>query len=428
VFLERRRRVWYALHTVPPRLRKAIGKVRFVVSLGTEDEDTAKRRAAVIEAKWLSDIAKGRTGNGDHIDQDAEFWRKALEESPPEHRDMLRNQIADEAEERIQRAASRKGIVDERDPEYHLLPEHESAERFFAAATGQLVAFDAHLEEWLAHSNNVQKSKDMKASTVRAFTQDFPFIQDVKRKAVQGWVNRQAKGGKKAATISRALSELRGYWSYLTSIEAVQEDSLPLEKLSVPRPSSKDASEDTRQPFEAMEVVGLLKGAVEREDEQLADLIRLGMWSGARLEELSALKVKDVKPAYFEVKDAKSPAGRRQIPIHSKLRTTMRRLIRDSKDGYVLSGLSANKYKDRGNAVGKRFGRLKTSMGFGAAHVFHSIRKTVATMLENAGVVENVAADIIGHDKPTMTYGLYSGGNSLKVKQAAIEKLNYGRA
>ncbi len=33
----------------------------------------------------------------------------------------------------------------------------------------------------------------------------------------------------------------------------------------------------------------------------------------------------------------------------------------------------------------------------------------------------------LGHDKPTMTYGLYSGGNSLKVKQAAIQKLRYGR-
>jgi integrase len=97
-----------------------------------------------------------------------------------------------------------------------------------------------------------------------------------------------------------------------------------------------------------------------------------------------------------------------------------------SKDGYVLSASVPNKYKDRGSAIGKRFGRLKTLMGFGEAHVFHSIRKTVATMLENAGVVENVAADIIGHDKPTMTYGLYSGGNSLKVKQAAIEELRYG--
>jgi integrase len=263
---------------------------------------------------------------------------------------------------------------------------------------------------------------------VRAFTQDFPFIQDVKRKAVQQWVNRQAKGGKKAATISRSLSELRGYWSYLTSVEAVPKDSLPLEKLSVPRPSNKDnGGEEVRQPFTAKEVMSLLNAAVEREDSQLADLIRLGMWTGARLEELSALKVKDVNPVYFEVKDAKSAAGRRQIPIHSKLKTTMRRLIRDSKDGCILSGLSANKYKDRGNAVGKRFGRLKTAMGFGEAHVFHLIRKKVATMLENAGVVENVAADIIGHDKPTMTYGLCSGGNSLKVKQAAIEKLNYGK-
>jgi hypothetical protein len=51
--------------------------------------------------------------------------------------------------------------------------------------------------------------------------------------------------------------------------------------------------------------------------------------------------------------------------------------------------------------------------------------KTVATLLENAGVKENVAADIIGHDKPTITCGLYSGGNSLAVKQAAIEKLRY---
>jgi hypothetical protein len=66
-------------------------------------------------------------------------------------------------------------------------------------------------------------------------------------------------------------------------------------------------------------------------------------------------------------------------------------------------------------------------MGFREARIFHSVRKTVATMLENAGAVGNVAADIIGHDKPTMTYGLLSGGNSLKVKQAAIEKLSYGR-
>jgi len=40
-------------------------------------------------------------------------------------------------------------------------------------------------------------------------------------------------------------------------------------------------------------------------------------------------------------------------------------------------------------------------------------------------VLENVATDIIGHDKPTMTYGLYSGGASLKTMREAIEKLRY---
>ena len=103
----------------------------------------------------------------------------------------------------------------------------------------------------------------------------------------------------------------------------------------------------------------------------------------------------------------------------------MTRLIDDSADGYVLSGLSVNKYGDRSNAVGKRFGRLKKDLDFGKQHVFHSICKTVVTILENAGVPENVVADIVGHEKTTMTYGLYSGGLSLVVKHEALNKLTY---
>ena len=91
----------------------------------------------------------------------------------------------------------------------------------------------------------------------------------------------------------------------------------------------------------------------------------------------------------------------------------------------MLSELTINKYGDRSNGIGKRFGKLKTAMGFGPQHVFHSLRKTVVTILENAGVPENVVADIVGHEKTTMTYGLYSGGVSLALKQEAIDKLAY---
>jgi hypothetical protein len=36
-----------------------------------------------------------------------------------------------------------------------------------------------------------------------------------------------------------------------------------------------------------------------------------------------------------------------------------------------------------------------------------------------------IAADIIGHEKPSMAYGLYSVGASLEVKREAIERLFY---
>ena len=35
----------------------------------------------------------------------------------------------------------------------------------------------------------------------------------------------------------------------------------------------------------------------------------------------------------------------------------MARLVDQSEDGYVLSGITANKYGDRSNGIGKRFGK-----------------------------------------------------------------------
>ena len=62
----------------------------------------------------------------------------------------------------------------------------------------------------------------------------------------------------------------------------------------------------------------------------------------------------------------------------------MKRLVKDSKDGYVLSGLKPNANGDRGDAIGKRFTRLKKSLGFSDRHTFHSWRGTVITVLGTA--------------------------------------------
>ena len=130
----------------------------------------------------------------------------------------------------------------------------------------------------------------------------------------------------------------------------------------------------------------------------------------------------------IRVVDSKTHAGVREVPVHSALLPVVKRLREASTDDYLLSGLTFNKYGDRSNAIGKRFGRLKEAMGYGEGHVFHSLRKTLVTMLEDAGVSENLAADIVGHEKPRITYGLYSGGASLATKAAALELVKYPAA
>jgi integrase len=100
-----------------------------------------------------------------------------------------------------------------------------------------------------------------------------------------------------------------------------------------------------------------------------------------------------------------------------KLAAIMKRLMEDSADGFVLSGLSENKYGDRSNAIGKPVGRLKKDEGYGETHVFHSIRHTVAHQFKNAGVQEAITADILGHEHEKITFGTYASD------QARLETL-----
>ena len=112
----------------------------------------------------------------------------------------------------------------------------------------------------------------------------------------------------------------------------------------------------------------------------------MAMYTGARREELCSLRVEHVKGDRFEIVDAKTKAGVRTVPIHRKISKTIKLLVKDSADGYVLSGLKPNANGDRGEAIGKRFSRLKRSLEFSDKHTFHSWRGTVITMLERAGV------------------------------------------
>ena len=256
MYLTKRHRKWWALHDIPPKLRPAMGVSRFAASLETEDERTAKQRAGVLWLHdWSKQIEQARTGAPRNAEDESAFYRRLLARADSEEeRSLIREEIAEEAGRRHNRALAKAGYEDEREVPYDAdVPGLAEADRFFKLATGKVVPLMDHVDEWLAALPNEAKTKDMKRSTIVKFGEAFPFLQDVNRKDVQRWFNKRvADEGLTTKTLKRVLSELRSYWTFLRSLELVSEEASPFDKLTLSGKRSED-----RKPFEPAEVVSL---------------------------------------------------------------------------------------------------------------------------------------------------------------------------
>ena len=171
-------------------------------------------------------------------------------------------------------------------------------------------------------------------------------------------------------------------------------------------------------PLSLYEVLVLRQAAQDADDALMATYIDIGRFTGMRLSEIGELSTESIVIEdgvnCFRVRpDAKTEASsNRLIPIAPALASCVDLKTID------LRGTS--------NAIGKRFGRLKKLVlenGSTRQKCFHSIRKFVVTTLEQGGVTEGVAADLVGHEKPNITYNVYSGGSSIEQLSHAVEVL-----
>ena len=163
----------------------------------------------------------------------------------------------------------------------------------------------------------------------------------------------------------------------------------------------------------------LRAAAVKKGDELMVAYIDIARFTGMRLSEIGALnsdrvEVIDGVPCFRVKGDAKTAASaNRLIPISNALQS--------------LINLEFLHMRNIGTAVGKRFGRIKRNVlpdGADRSKCFHSIRKFVITTLEQGGVAEGIAADLVGHEKPNITYNVYSGGSSIEQLSRAVEVLD----
>jgi integrase len=203
----------------------------------------------------------------------------------------------------------------------------------------------------------------------------------------------------------------------------------PFENHELPKTRGKERADRQRKDFQPKEIAKLHAAALAAVHTTLADLILLGASTGARIEEICQLRVEHlIEPdgiASFDIVDSKTAAGIRVFPVHPALSNIVERLKENSKDGYLIPSDSKNKYGIRSDALSKAFGRLKEAQGYGAQHVFHSIRKTVIIQLVRAEVQGTLIAELVGHETGIVTFDVYSQGASTAQKLAAISKLPF---
>ena len=414
-YLELRYKTYYAVYYVPKDVKHIIKKAKFYQSLKTSDLKLAELRAQALVLAWKTEIANARATSDDPI------INSALE--------MLRQS----------KEKGKHGLVREILEEQEGLIRHEKgdaiADIFKSVATGE----QKHLKELVSSWEENQVNRGLAPKTIFQMKSDievmlkfFPTATYLTKDLIEHWIKDLARDKQlTASSVTRIIGSGKNFYQYLILIKEIPKTDInPFvvpDEFKRTKGTNKKGLNKIRSwvPFTQDEVVQLYQSA--KNDATLADLIFMGAYTGARIEELCSLKVADVdlEKDSISITESKTEAGVRTVPIHSKLKPLLQSLINSSNDGYVLSGLGVNKFGNRANSIGQKFGRLKTKLKFSDRHVFHSIRKTFITALENAGVSENVTADIVGHEKPRITYGLYSGGTNIEVKKHAIEKVTY---
>jgi integrase len=233
-------------------------------------------------------------------------------------------------------------------------------------------------------------------------------------------------------TLSQYLMAGTAFWRWATRYDAAWREEYkdkvnPFTGHELPQGGGSKTAGKDREIYTRADTLKLHQAALENGDKPLADLIALGWYTGARIEELCRLTkdnvvtVDDIK--CFDFPKSKSKASKRVVPIHPSLLLTIDRLCKDTTDTFLIPTSSHDHYGKRSHAISKAFGRLRTAAGFSRLHVFHSFRHTVVTELIRADVPDALAKELVGHETGSVTHDVYSKGASAAQKLAAISKL-----
>lgn len=438
--LKRRRQGWYARVTIPLSLRAAYGgKSEIVRTLATRDLGVAKRKAHAVLAEIHRGFAVAETRrelppeSAEYVLQAAREAREAVDKglmsedeaglaidaTVDKHLDLLRVKHGEDEHGEPRVADNHARAV-------------KLAHRVFAGEPVTLLSaqIDAHLSE-VEGSIRAQTLAD-KRKALQAFCDwlgaDAEVFTITRKVAGKYLTESLVKSGVANKTIATRLSHVSACWNWMLARGVV--DANPWLRMASSLPKQKRGAEAPRRPWTDEELVKLLQ--VTPTNDPLWVLAALGMYTGARIEELCSLKVADVSVNALRIREGKSASAVRTLPVHPVVAPLVKRLVATASDQWLIPGLlTGGKDARRSAGAVKRFGyHLRHHVGItDTALTFHSLRHTFTNRCEIAAVPETTTKLLTGHSRgDSLTYGHYSKGLPLAELAKAINKVTYGPA
>ncbi len=231
--------------------------------------------------------------------------------------------------------------------------------------------------------------------------------------------------GLSASSVNRHVRTLKAIWSWAKKLGYCEGDN-PFDGLR------ERLTTHNSKPYVAWEIdelKRLLDPPPKRRD--LYEVILVAMFSAMRVSEIADMTWGQLRRSadgiwYFQVADAKTEAGNRKIPVHSRLSWITERK-RGPDDARIWPRFNPEgPGRKAGEDASRMFSAFKHKRGFSDRRkTFHSFRKNVTRIMEDHGIPPNQWARIIGHE-PGFTYGTYNpAGLSLARMRDIIELIEY---
>lgn len=423
---------YYARVRVPRTLEKYLGQSHIRRTLKTGEKAEANRRKHAVVGRIKGELARLRLSPKKPDERGVSFaeasqWRESLLAAENEGNENLHSTLQD--------------LVIDKAEQLEKLYGTDKAKRWYKAATATTDTLRELMGKWLDVS-------DYKASTNsghrKALSEVLEFIgdehatpSDITRKVAISYIDTTlTQRGLAHTTIRDKLVSMGGFWAWMASREAVAPGVNPWAGHKL----SKQQNKGTRPPKRSYtddELLKLLAGNAKVKGwptySYLPDLMVLGLFTGAREEELCSLTAQavEVSPGVcvLNITDSKTKAGIRPVGVtHEAPRAVLKRRLKGlSGAERIFPELTAGGLDDKYSASAvKAYGRYRRACGVPDGTDFHSYRRNVITVLEAAGVGQVPIHRFVGHKVNSLAGDTYSQGGSRANAIKTSKKLRYG--